>query len=138
MVFVELVLVYSKLTELPWGIYSTFVVEARHGFNKQVGFTHTVTVAVTMVTSLPKTPMFFFKDQVKSLVLLLVLIPPIFLGLLYTIHVGGRAFFIYAWLFLAAVTFVRQHTAVYFLIVSDGPQGNSRPAEDHCIPCSCL
>lgn len=51
--------------------------------------------------------MFFFKDQVKSLVLLLVLIPPIFLGLLYTIQAGGRAFFIYAWLFLAAVTFVR-------------------------------
>lgn len=118
MVFVELILVYSKLTELPWSIYSTFVVEARHGFNKQVSLTHTVTLAVTMDTSLPKTPMFFFKDQVKGLVLLLVLIPPIFLGLLYTIQVGGRAFFIYAWLFLAAVTFVSQHT-VYFLVVSD-------------------
>lgn len=114
MVFVGLLLVYSKLTELPWSIYSTFVVEERHGFNKQVSLTYTITVAVTMVTSLPKTPMFFFKDQVKSVVLQLVLIPPIFLGLLYTIQVGGRAFFIYAWLFLAAVTFVRQHTECSF------------------------
>ena len=36
MVFVEFLLLYSTLTNLPWGIYSTFVLEARHGFNKQV------------------------------------------------------------------------------------------------------
>lgn len=53
-----------------------------------------------------QTPVFFMKDQAKSVLLQLILIPPIFLGLLYTIQLGGRAFFIYAWLFLAAVTFV--------------------------------
>ena len=37
----------------------------------------------------------------------MALIPPIALGLLYTIQAGGRAFFIYAWLFMAAVTIVR-------------------------------
>ena len=37
MVFVELLLLYSTLTGLPWSIYSTFFLEARHGFNKQVG-----------------------------------------------------------------------------------------------------
>ena len=51
---------------------------------------------------------FFAKDQAKSLLLLLVLLPPIALGLLYTIQTGGRAFFIYTWLFLAAVTLVGQ------------------------------
>jgi STE24 endopeptidase len=37
MVFVELLLLYSTLTGLPWSIYSIFFLEARHGFNKQVG-----------------------------------------------------------------------------------------------------
>ena len=37
MVFVELLLLYSTLTGLPWSIYSTFFLEDRHGFNKQVG-----------------------------------------------------------------------------------------------------
>ena len=36
MVFIELALVYSTLTSLPWSIYSTFILEDRHGFNQQV------------------------------------------------------------------------------------------------------
>ena len=36
MVFIELVTVYSTITGLPWSIYSTFVLEDRHGFNQQV------------------------------------------------------------------------------------------------------
>ncbi|CAI8045276.1 CAAX prenyl protease 1 homolog [Geodia barretti] len=87
MVFVELLLLYSTLTGLPWSIYSTFFLEDRHGFNKQ-------------------TPVFFIKDQTKSLVLQLLIVPPIVLGLLYTIQLGGQAFFIYSWLFLAAITFL--------------------------------
>ena len=31
-----MVLTYSSLIDLPWGIYMTFVLEDRHGFNKQV------------------------------------------------------------------------------------------------------
>ena len=60
-----------------------------------------------MATPSPQTPLFFLKDQAKSLALQMALIPPIALGLLYTIQAGGRAFFIYAWLFMAAVTIVR-------------------------------
>jgi STE24 endopeptidase len=26
---------FSLVTSLPWSLYSTFVIEARHGFNKQ-------------------------------------------------------------------------------------------------------
>ena len=33
--FVQLLSVVSTVTELPWGLYSTFVIEQRHGFNKQ-------------------------------------------------------------------------------------------------------
>ncbi len=34
-VFVLVVLLCNLVMELPWGLYSTFVVEQRHGFNKQ-------------------------------------------------------------------------------------------------------
>ena len=57
----------------------------------------------------PQTAVFFIKDQLKSLLLQLVLVPLIALGLIYTIQTGGRAFFVYTWLFLAAVTFVSPH-----------------------------
>ena len=35
-VFLLMVLIYSTLIELPWAVYMTFVLEERHGFNKQV------------------------------------------------------------------------------------------------------
>jgi len=38
-VFLLLVLTYSTITEIPWSVYSTFVLEEKHGFNKQVGWT---------------------------------------------------------------------------------------------------
>ena len=36
MVFIAIVVVYSLLTSLPWSVYSTFILEDRHGFNQQV------------------------------------------------------------------------------------------------------
>lgn len=107
MVFIELVTVYSTITGLPWSIYSTFVLEDRHGFNQQVSKEISDNSLTPSPPHIPQTASFFIKDQLKRLALQLVLIPPIFLGLLYTIQSGGRAFFIYAWIFLAAVTFVR-------------------------------
>ena len=57
--------------ELPWSVYSTFVVEQRHGFNKQ-------------------TPGLFIQDLVTSLLLGAVLIPPITAGFTYIIQVRCR------------------------------------------------
>lgn len=34
--FLQLMLLYSAFVELPWSLYSTFVLEEAHGFNKQV------------------------------------------------------------------------------------------------------
>merc|ERR1712226_1715964 len=53
--FVILATLFSTVTGLPWSLYSTFVVEEKHGFNKQtIGF--------------------FFKDLVKKLVVSLFII----------------------------------------------------------------
>ena len=36
MVFLVFSTIYSTITSLPWSIYSTFVIEEKHGFNQQV------------------------------------------------------------------------------------------------------
>lgn len=40
-VFLWMMLTYSTLIELPWAVYMTFVLEERHGFNKQVSLIET-------------------------------------------------------------------------------------------------
>jgi STE24 endopeptidase len=37
MIWLLIVSIFNIVTELPWIVYSVFVIEARHGFNKQVG-----------------------------------------------------------------------------------------------------
>ncbi|KAK2154688.1 hypothetical protein LSH36_260g02000 [Paralvinella palmiformis] len=36
LMFLFLATMFSTITNLPWGLYNTFVIEERHGFNKQV------------------------------------------------------------------------------------------------------
>jgi len=73
--------VFSTITSLPWSLYSTFVIEEKHGFNKQtVGF--------------------FFKDLVKKFAVSLVIAMPVVAILLWIIKIGGTYFFVYAWLFV--------------------------------------
>jgi STE24 endopeptidase len=46
-VFTLIATMYTTVTGLPWSLYSTFVLEERHGFNKQ-------------------TLAFYVKDQIKA------------------------------------------------------------------------
>ena len=84
--------------ELPWDVYSTFVLEQKHGFNKQ-------------------TAAFFAVDQLKKLALNIVL-QVLIVGLLLQIILwAGDNFFLYAWALVAGFTMammaifpVRGHT----------------------------
>ena len=40
--FLLLVMLMGDIMALPWEIYSVFVIEQRHGFNKQVGVCRTI------------------------------------------------------------------------------------------------
>ncbi|XP_033635825.1 CAAX prenyl protease 1 homolog [Asterias rubens] len=85
--FLLLTSVYGTFVGLPWTLYSTFVLEEKHGFNKQtVGF--------------------FVKDQIKMFLVSQALMAPITAGLLYIIQMGGQYFFIYAWAFAFAVSLI--------------------------------
>ncbi|CAF1076797.1 unnamed protein product, partial [Didymodactylos carnosus] len=83
--FICVMMIYSTVTNLPWSYYYHFVLEERHGFNKQ-------------------TVPFYIKDTIKKLVVSLVLAVPIAALLINIIKIGGDYFFIYAWLFLTIIS----------------------------------
>ncbi|XP_038059129.1 CAAX prenyl protease 1 homolog [Patiria miniata] len=87
LMFMLLASVYSTIVGLPWTVYGTFVLEEKHGFNKQ-------------------TAGFFIKDQIKMFLVTQALMAPIASGLLYIIQMGGQYFFIYAWAFAFAVSLI--------------------------------
>ena len=98
--FVVYFIVYSTLTGLPWTIYFTFVLEEKHGFNKQ-------------------TASFFVKDEIKKFILSICLTLPILSLLIFIIQWGGEYFFVYAWLFttiVALVSVINLFLAIYKIL----------------------
>lgn len=50
LVFMLLAMLFSTITDLPWSLYSTFVIEEKHGFNKQVSlFTNKITISIVVL-----------------------------------------------------------------------------------------
>merc|ERR1719295_1909135 len=71
---------FSTIINLPFSIYKTFVVEERHGFNKQ-------------------TPSFYVKDQIKKFVVGQAIQTPILAAVIKIVYWGGDYFFVYLWVF---------------------------------------
>lgn len=69
----------------PFQVYHTFVIEERHGFNKQ-------------------TPLFFIKDALKAFALTQVLIVIVTSPTVYIVKAGGKYFFVYLWIFVLIFT----------------------------------
>ncbi|XP_021181731.3 CAAX prenyl protease 1 homolog [Helicoverpa armigera] len=83
--FISYVTLFNFVVNMPFTIYATFVLEDKHGFNKQtIGF--------------------FIKDQIKSLVLSLVITLPIISIAVYIIMLGGNMFVAWLWLFTTVAT----------------------------------
>lgn len=83
-VFLVIVVVFSNLLTLPVDIYNTFVVEQRHGFNKQ-------------------TRSLFLADWIKSLLIGFVIGIPAVAATLWIINSTGDVFFVWLWLFVLAL-----------------------------------
>ncbi|GAX75985.1 hypothetical protein CEUSTIGMA_g3428.t1 [Chlamydomonas eustigma] len=84
-VFVMILLASNMVTGLPWSLYSTFVIEEKHGFNKQ-------TIGL------------FFTDMIKSVLLGSVMVPPIVVGITYILQIGGAWLALYLWGFMLALS----------------------------------
>lgn len=112
LVFMLLAMLFSTITDLPWSLYSTFVIEEKHGFNKQ-------------------TLGFFLKDLLKKLAVMTAISLPLVAALLYIIKWGGEYFFVYTWLFtlvvtLALVTIYMDYIAPLFDKFTLLPEGTLR------------
>ncbi|KAB5569395.1 hypothetical protein DKX38_003188 [Salix brachista] len=70
--FLAGVMIWSQITDLPFSLYSTFVIEARHGFNKQ-------------------TTWMFFRDLFKGICLAILLGPPIVSAIILIVQVCSSA-----------------------------------------------
>ena len=81
--FIVLSNVLSTVIYMPFSVYSTFVLEQKHGFNKQ-------------------TPLFFVKDQLKKFALMQAIMLPLVAAIIKIVQWGGEFFFIYLWMFVVA------------------------------------
>uniref|UniRef100_A0A1B6BYZ3 CAAX prenyl protease n=2 Tax=Clastoptera arizonana TaxID=38151 RepID=A0A1B6BYZ3_9HEMI len=84
--FMFLMNIFNTIVNLPFSIYHHFVLEEKHGFNKQ-------------------TPAFFVKDKIKEFIVSQVISLPLICAVVYIVKVGGEYFFIYLWLFAVATLF---------------------------------
>ncbi|KAF8950141.1 hypothetical protein BGZ52_003537 [Haplosporangium bisporale] len=82
-IFFAMFSVISTILSLPSSLYSTFVIEERHGFNKQ-------------------TLKLFFSDLIKGYLLGGAIGMPVLAGFLKIIKISGENFYFYIWLFMVA------------------------------------
>lgn len=86
-VFLTMINVIGIVKDLPFKLYGTFILEEKHGFNKQ-------------------TLDFFVKDQLKSAIVGQIITIPLSTAIIYIVSNGGKYFFVWLWLFLCFVTMV--------------------------------
>jgi len=85
-VFLLLMNTFNTVTSLPFSIYHHFVLEEKHGFNKQ-------------------TAGFYVKDKLKGYVVSQVISMPLIAAVVWIVKAGGDFFFVFLWLFAMLVTF---------------------------------
>lgn len=77
----------ETILSTPFKLYSTFVIEERHGFNNQ-------------------TLGFFVKDEIKKFIVGQIITFPVISGIIFIVKAGGEYFSFYAWGFTTVVILV--------------------------------
>ncbi|CAM6084624.1 unnamed protein product [Calypogeia fissa] len=95
--FLAATTLWTQIIELPFSLYSTFVIETRHGFNKQTLY-------------------LFFKDMVVGMLLMAVLGPPIVSAIIYMVQRGGPYLALYLWGFMLILSLVMM--AIYPIVIA--------------------
>jgi STE24 endopeptidase len=92
LIFTGLLMLFSGIANLPFSIYSTFVIEERFGFNK-----------TTVKT--------FILDIIKSVVLGILIGGPVLALILWFFETGGPLAWLYCWLIVMGVVLIMQFLA---------------------------
>ncbi|VDO94989.1 unnamed protein product [Heligmosomoides polygyrus] len=83
-VFLAVNSLVDTVIDLPWDMYDTFVIEEKHGFNKQ-------------------TLGFYAKDKLKKMAVSMAIMAPVVLAVEWIVANGGPYFFVYVWMFLSVI-----------------------------------
>ncbi|KAE9420550.1 hypothetical protein Angca_003896, partial [Angiostrongylus cantonensis] len=82
--FLSVNCIMDIIVDLPWDMYDTFIIEEKHGFNKQtIGF--------------------YIMDKLKKTTISLAIMAPVVLVIEWLVDSGGPYFFIYVWMFVSVV-----------------------------------
>lgn len=92
LIFIGALIVAKTIIDLPFSIYSTFVIEERFDFNKT-------------------TPKTFVMDRVKGLLLGVVIGAPLLAGIIAFFEYGGSFAWVYAWLVVTGFSLIMQYIA---------------------------
>jgi len=95
--FLTILILHDTIISMPFSYYSTFVIEARHGFNR---------------STLP----LFIQDKIKGFLLTVVFGCPILSTIVYLVRKGGAHFYFYVWAFLFVVSAVMM--AIYPSVIA--------------------
>lgn len=87
----------SALINLPFSIYSTFVLEGKFGFNKT-------------------TPKVFITDKIKGILLSILLGVPLLMAILWFFEVTGPYAWLYAWATVTLFTLIIQYIAPIWIL----------------------
>lgn len=94
--FLGITTLFETVIGLPWGLYSNFVLEEKHGFNNM-------------------TMSFYFKDKVKKLLVMMPLNAAIVSGVIWVINKFGEHFYLYAWGFVSVIVIVMMYVYPEFI-----------------------
>jgi STE24 endopeptidase len=97
LIFVAILVGAYGLLSLPLGVYHTFVIEQRFGFNRT-------------------TPRLFVIDRLKGLGLALILGAPLLAGVLFLFEYGGPFAWLYAWAAVTAFLLIVQYVAPTWIL----------------------
>lgn len=92
LIFIGALILAKTIISLPFGIYSTFVIEERFGFNKTDA-------------------KIFVMDRLKGLLLTIIIGAPLLAGIIAFFEYGGTWAWVYAWLAVTAFSLVMQYIA---------------------------
>ena len=97
LIFLGLQIIVDDIIHMPLSLYSIFVIEARHGFNKQ-------------------TLGLYFSDKIKGLLLSAIIGAPVIAAVVKIIKWGGEYFYIYLWSFMFVFTLFM--TTIYPVVIA--------------------
>lgn len=92
LIYISILILAKTLLSLPFGIYSTFVIEEKFGFNKT-------------------TPKTFILDLIKGFALSIIIGGPIIAGILAFFQYAGSLAWLYCWIATTILTIILQYVA---------------------------